>query len=193
MDPFELGYYRLLVCHEPDISAMIMRISGSFFDVRISDFEHRIKPLSSVEEKLCLVPIREMKDIIRYTFVVPENVYSPRCFELIDAFSEHNASYLDIKNLWCTDSPYHAMHLHLLDPSGIRFEVQIHTELSRQRKMCMHLAYKKNLPISGELFYQNRPAGIEYLQTTIFEAAGYPVGLLSYCGKCFLVIFPSTT
>jgi hypothetical protein len=86
---------------------------------------------------------REIHDGIRYTFLVELEDYVVGVRGLTRNLEEGNYEFGVVKNMWDNDE-YKGINTRWLDhESGVRFEVQFHTEESWTVKQRTHDAYKK--------------------------------------------------
>ena len=86
---------------------------------------------------------REIHDGIRYTFLFPPEDYVVGVREVTRMVEESDCELGVVKNMWDNDE-YKGINTRWLDyESGVRFEVQFHTEDSWTVKQETHDAYKK--------------------------------------------------
>ena len=86
---------------------------------------------------------REIHDGIRYTFLIASEHYAVGVRDLTSKLEVHNFELGAIKNKWDNDE-YKGINTRWLDhESGVRFEVQFHTEQSWLVKQETHNAYVK--------------------------------------------------
>jgi hypothetical protein len=130
-----------------------VRPEGQDPDRRLVGFEHRLKDLdrikekvsdtmeevgSSTEEALSIVP-----DAIRYTFQYREVHYTQRVWTDIGRLKGQGFELDKLRNFWPNEQ-YKGINSQWIEPdSGQRFEVQFHTRISFEAKQITHTSYER--------------------------------------------------
>ena len=118
----------------------------------LMELEHRIKPLESIIKKTVSDGIggnyqeaaSKLKDIVRYTFVVNDNIYVLKIDECLHRLENMGYQVLEFKNNW--DKPYFKginVRLATKDSQNI-FEIQFHTPFAYRTKEGTDLESKKS-------------------------------------------------
>ena len=120
---------------------------------RLVGFEHRLKGLDRLKDKVA-VDVEEkgrtatealalMPDAVRYTFRYGEGRYAEGVDADMRSIQAGGFELVKLKNYWACDQ-YRGINTQWLDrQSGMRFEVQFHTEASFEAKQLTHRAYER--------------------------------------------------
>ncbi|MFE6837034.1 hypothetical protein ACFVFI_19655 [Streptomyces sp. NPDC057705] len=120
--------------------------------VQLVGLNHSVKDLDSLSRKAADykaegvsdedVPAR-IKDAIRFTIELRHDEYSAGAWKAIDTLLSQGHEQLDVKNLW-QDEVYRGVNTFWQDvESGMKFEVQFHTEFSYKVKQKTHPFYSE--------------------------------------------------
>jgi hypothetical protein len=84
-----------------------------------------------------------VSDAVRFTYKYPENGYSQGVLSDIERLKARGFELDKLKNTWTSDH-YKGINAQWLEPgSGVRFEVQFHTQASLEAKELSHQAYER--------------------------------------------------
>ena len=106
--------------------------------------DHKLKDLSSALQKAKRKNgMESVFDIIRYTYILPEEDYVQKLLDVENILIARGADIVALKNFWhlYLRRQYDAVHL-LCKKDDIRFEIQCHTADSYQQKQNTHTYYK---------------------------------------------------
>lgn len=147
-----LCLYQNAVRAEPKIRDTLEKIVREIGGTLIE--KSSIKSLASIEEKLKRIKkmpseIQQRKldgffDIIRYTYLVPSEQLNQQTKRMLKKLKLHRfllVKYDDKFKKPDKLTHYRGRHLDLVTPDGQRLELQIHTLISYQTKMEMHVYY----------------------------------------------------
>ena len=138
---------------EKIISPRLREVESSDPDRRLIGFDHRLKGLDRVKEKvyddmdLLGRSLREaislLPDAIRYTFEYDEARYAQGVTADIARMKEQGFKLEVLKNFW-SDDQYKGINSRWIEPvTGQRFEMQFHTSISAEAKEITHKAYER--------------------------------------------------
>jgi hypothetical protein len=169
---------------EPRITQDMQDLAAEHPGARLEGLDYRLKGEDSFYRKLAtaisyeqLSPmdrlLGDMKDSVRYTFLVDPDDYVHSTQTIIDDLSDRGFEpYKNLKNTW--EQPgYQGINSNWVDQSGRIIEVQFHTPDSFDAKMSMHPLYEE---IRAPGTTPERRAELERLQDEIFDAVPRPDG-----------------
>lgn len=128
---------------EPAITAILKSIESE--KVHLEGLEFRLKSVESLSRKIITdshdmeVPLEvaasNIKDVLRYTFIIEENDYAEITKKTLDKLTKEGYSVYAFKNYWANDSiDYQGINCNLKTSDGMIFEVQFHTKESYDTK-----------------------------------------------------------
>ena len=135
------------------ISPAMREIESCDPDRHLAGFDHRRKGPDRLKDKIA-AEINEKgrnvseammmaKDVIRYTFVYPDDHYSEGVAADIARMEARGFHQAERRNTW-VDEQYKGINSRWRDPgNGQLFEVQFHTEGSYEAKQLTHCAYER--------------------------------------------------
>jgi hypothetical protein len=150
----DLGYARIREVGENVIVPAILRIAAEDPTRTLAGFDRRIKGEDRLKEKVSdlLEPPSKLAagealcaivDVVRFTFVYHENRYAQGVLADVERLKSHGFELDRLKNTW-TSEQYKGINTQWLEPrSGVRFEVQFHTQASLEAKELTHEAYER--------------------------------------------------
>ena len=146
---------------------------------RLAGFEHRFKGPDRLKEKVAdmLEPpskltasdaLHAIGDVVRFTYMYPETKYTQGVLNDVDRLKARGFELDKLKNTWRSDQ-YKGINAQWVDPgSGVRFEVQFHTEASLEAKELTHTAYEQIRNITEPSPENDREAAeLEEFQGTV--------------------------
>ena len=150
----DLGYARIREVGENVIAPAILRIAAEDPTRTLAGFDRRIKGEDRLKEKVCGLriappenytlarPLTQIADVVRFTFTYRRTLYDGRAARMWSARSRRVHSGR-AANTW-TSEQYKGINTQWLEPnSGVRFEVQFHTQASLEAKELTHGAYER--------------------------------------------------
>ena len=120
----------------------------------LAGFEHRFKGDDRIKEKVAdqLQPPSELTapealsmvpDAVRFTFAYEETDYTRGVHNDVEGLKAQGFELMKLKNSWTSDQ-YKGINSQWQEPeSEVRFEVQFHTQASREAKELTHKAYER--------------------------------------------------
>jgi hypothetical protein len=136
------------------ILPQMRRVEAADPDRRLTGLEHMLKGADRLKEKIAQrlryhpdLPPREaagrVPDAVRFTLEYSETHYSDGVLADVERLKGAGYELLKLKNLWSKDQ-YKGVNSQWRRPeSGLRFEVQFHTQESQQAKELTHEAYER--------------------------------------------------
>jgi hypothetical protein len=121
---------------------------------RLAGLEHMLKKADRLKEKIADVLLLEshlsprealdkVSDAVRYTFTYSPDGYADGVRADVERLKASGFEEIKLKNLW-SSSQYKGINTQWRRPeTGLRFEVQFHTEESLQAKELTHGAYER--------------------------------------------------
>jgi len=155
----DLGYARIREVGENVIVPAILRVAAEDPTRTLAGFDRRIKSEDRLKEKVSdlLEPptklaageaISAIVDVVRFTFTYHENRYTQGVLADVERLKSQGFELDRLKNTW-TSEQYKGINTQWLEPrSGVRFEVQFHTQASLEAKELTHEAYERIRSIS---------------------------------------------
>jgi hypothetical protein len=136
------------------IAPAILRIAAEDPTRTLVGFDCRIKGADRLKEKVSdlLEPpsklgaaeaLSAIVDVVRFTFTYHENRYTQGILADVERLKSQGFELDRLKNTW-TSEQYKGINTQWLEPrSGVRFEVQFHTQASLEAKELTHEAYER--------------------------------------------------
>ena len=150
----DLGYARIREVGENVIAPAILRIAAEDPTRTLTGFDRRIKGEDRLKEKVSdlLEPpsklpadqaLSAIVDVVRFTYTYHENRYIPGVLADVERLKSQGFVLDRLKNTWGSEQ-YKGINTQWLEPnSGVRFEVQFHTQASLEAKELTHEAYER--------------------------------------------------
>jgi hypothetical protein len=155
----------------------------------LAGFERRFKGLDRLKEKVAdlLEPpskltasdaLHAIGDVVRFTYTYPESTYARGVLDDVDRLKARGFELEKLKNTWTSDQ-YKGINAQWADPeSGVRFEVQFHTEASLEAKELTHRAYERIRSIMEPSPETDREAAeLEEFQSRVNAKVPVPPGV----------------
>jgi hypothetical protein len=148
------GYSRICGVGERIIAPRILAVEGDDPTRTLAGFERRIKGANRLKEKIADLlesPSRltasdalgAIVDVVRFTFTYRETRYTQGVLTDVERLKADGFTLDRLKNTWTSDQ-YKGINSQWLEPtSGVRFEVQFHTQASLEAKELAHKAYER--------------------------------------------------
>ena len=148
------GYARICEVGEGVIVPRIVTVEAGDPTRTLAGFEHRIKGEGRLKEKVAdlLEPPSTLTasdafgaivDVVRFTFAYRETRYTQGVLADVERLKAEGFGLDRLKNTWQSDQ-YKGINSQWLEPkSGVRFEVQFHTQASLEAKELTHKAYER--------------------------------------------------
>ena len=168
---------------EPDVTAILKSIEPE--KAHLEGLEFRLKSLDSLTRKIISdshdmeVTLEEaaanIKDVLRYTFIIDENDYTEITKKTLDTLTEKSYPVYTFKNFWAKDDfDYQGINCQINSPSGIIFELQFHTQESYDTKSVKTHKYYEI--IRSETASNEEKAEAYQKQTELFALIPIPAG-----------------
>jgi hypothetical protein len=150
----DLGYARIREVGETVIGPAILRVAAEDPTRTLAGFDRRIKGEDRLKEKVSdlLEPpsklgadeaLSAIVDVVRFTFTYHENRYTQGVLADVERLKLQGFELDRLKNTWSSEQ-YKGINTQWLEPrSGVRFEVQFHTQASFEAKELTHEAYER--------------------------------------------------
>ena len=134
---------------EPKITRDVRALeqNGSY----LAGLNHRIKEEDSLMHKILTDAMKDsvdlekaadgIGDVLRYTLVIRDEDYSRQVPEAMEKLTKNNYKVLKFRNAW-GGKFYQGINVQLLNPSGIKTELQFHTPNSYAIKQASHEVYE---------------------------------------------------
>lgn len=147
-----------------DVRAVEPAITGSVLEAlppgcRAHGLEFRLKSPSSLARKIADRVRRTVQsgnpqsphdvaarltDVVRYTVVAPDSEsLVPTARTVVRRLGRAGYKVVEAEHSYVEDSSYKGLHLLFEAPGGLRFELQVHSELSQKVKDEIHIGYEK--------------------------------------------------
>jgi hypothetical protein len=132
----------------------MLQIEAADSNRRLAGLEHMLKGVDRLKEKIAerlrykpdLSPRQasaEVPDAVRFTLAYSDSQYTDGVRADVERLQGAGYELLKLKNLWAKDQ-YKGVNSQWLRPeTGLRFEVQFHTQQSREAKELTHQAYER--------------------------------------------------
>ena len=147
------GYARIREVGENVIGPAILRVAAEDPTRVLAGFDCRIKGEDRLKEKVsdrmrskgrsATETLAQISDVVRFTFTYPEPAYADGVRKDLERLEAVGFTQVERRNTWSSDQ-YKGINTQWLEPqSGVRFEVQFHTEASLEAKELTHQAYER--------------------------------------------------
>lgn len=139
--------YQTIMRREKLITPIVISIAKAF-GCGLAGLENRIKPYRAAKEKASIRSsvndFFKMNDMIRYTFIVPEETFGNTVNSMIKDMDNYGVTVMKTINCWEeTCVGYNGIVL-LTRIKGVNVEIQIHTESSYRTYISKYVpAYKQ--------------------------------------------------
>jgi hypothetical protein len=149
----DVGYARIREVGENVIGPAILRIAAEDPTRALAGFDRRIKGEDRLKEKLCdrmrskgrsaTEALAQISDVVRFTFTYDGTAYTDGVLKDLERLETAGFTQVERRNTWTSDQ-YKGINTQWLEPqSGVRFEVQFHTQASLEAKELTHQAYER--------------------------------------------------
>jgi hypothetical protein len=149
----DFGYARICEVGENVIVPAILRIAGEDPTRTLAGFDRRIKGEDRLKEKIsdrmrskgrsAAEALAQISDVVRFTFTYGETAYADGVRKDLERLEAAGFTQVERRNTWASDQ-YKGINTQWLEPqSGVRFEVQFHTQASLEAKELTHQAYER--------------------------------------------------
>ena len=157
--PYILEEYNNIRKLEPNITNDVKDIVNQL-DLKLEGLDFRLKTRGSLGRKIIKDSIDDgvsgkeafdkLKDVVRYTTVLPEDTFTEKYFEMQELIKSKGYSIIKVKNTWEKGSNYKGINT-TLKKDKLNFEMQYHTDLSLQVKEKLHILYEEERLITTSL------------------------------------------
>jgi hypothetical protein len=149
----DLGYARIREVGENVIAPAILRVAAEDPTRALAGFDRRIKGADRLKEKIAdrmrskgrsaTEALAQISDVVRFTFTYHETAYTDGVRKDLERLETAGFTQVERRNTWTSDQ-YKGINTQWLEPrSGVRFEVQFHTQASLEAKELTHQAYER--------------------------------------------------
>ena len=149
----DLGYARIREVGENVIGPAILRLAAEDPTRTLAGFDRRIKGVDRLKEKIAdrmrskgrsaTEALAQISDVVRFTFTYDETAYTDGVRKDLERLETAGFTQVERRNTWTSDQ-YKGINTQWLEPqSGVRFEVQFHTQASLEAKELTHQAYER--------------------------------------------------
>jgi hypothetical protein len=147
------GYARIREVGENVIVPAILRVAAEDPTRALAGFDRRIKGADRLKEKVfdrmrtkgrsAAETMAQISDVVRFAFTYAETAYADGVRKDLERLGAVGFTQVERRNTWSSDQ-YKGINTQWLEPqSGVRFEVQFHTEVSLEAKELTHQAYER--------------------------------------------------
>lgn len=144
-----IGRYRK---EEPKLTALMAKLARDN-NMELHGLKNRLKTEESLARKIesergafggdVKKTADSIGDISRYTMVVPPKKYGESAEKVLSQLRDMGYQ-VRVKNYWGPPAgPYRGVNVALISPSGLKLELQFHTEKSREVKSKLHKLYEE--------------------------------------------------
>jgi hypothetical protein len=177
---------------ERSVLPTMLRVEAADPERRLAGLEHMLKGTDRLKEKVAdqlayhadLSPHRlaaDVPDAVRFTFEYSKAHYTDGVQADVQRIRDEGFELMKLKNLWSEDQ-YKGVNSQWRRPeTGLRFEVQFHTQESREAKELTHEAYERlRDPLTSESEataleqYQRRVNALISVPSDVFAIEDYP-------------------
>jgi hypothetical protein len=155
----DVGYARIREVGENVIVPAILRVAAEDPTRTLAGFDCRVKGEDRLKEKVfdrmrakgrsAVETLALISDVVRFTFIYAETAYADGVRKDLERLGAVGFTQLERRNTWASDQ-YKGINTQWLEPkSGVRFEVQFHTQASLEAKELTHQAYERIRTITG--------------------------------------------
>lgn len=111
----------------------------------LEGFEHRLKSQESIARKLRTKNRTTIGDALRYTIVLPDEIYAVQVQFVLDALRQKGYQEVSVENYWGTRDDYQGINTNFLVPgTDLVMELQFHTSHSlRLKEEVIHSLYEQ--------------------------------------------------
>lgn len=149
----DAGYARIREVGENVIAPAILRVAAEDPTRTLAGFDRRIKGEDRLKEKItdrmrskgrsATEALAQITDVVRFTFTYRETAYADGVRKDLGRLEAAGFTQVERRNTWASDQ-YKGINTQWLEPqSGVRFEVQFHTQASLEAKELTHQAYER--------------------------------------------------
>jgi hypothetical protein len=149
----DLGYASIREVGENVIAPAILRVAAEDSTRSLAGFDRRIKGEDRLKEKIsdrmrskgrsATEALAQISDVVRFTFTYHATAYSDGVRKDLERLEAAGFTQVERRNTWTSDQ-YKGINTQWLEPrSGVRFEVQFHTQASLEAKELTHQAYER--------------------------------------------------
>jgi hypothetical protein len=149
----DLGYARIREVGETVIGPAILRVAAEDPTRTLAGFDRRIKGEDRLKEKIsdrmrskgrsAAEALAQISDVVRFTFTYSETSYADGVRKDLERIEAAGFTQVERRNTWASDQ-YKGINTQWVEPqSGVRFEVQFHTQASLEAKELTHQAYER--------------------------------------------------
>ena len=135
---------------EPAITALMESLEGE--GRYLIGLSHKLKGLDSLQRKIISDSVNDnislqqaaskIGDSVRYTLICPQATLSTDVIDSVRTLVEQGYKILKFKNTFGSDQ-YNGINMSVLAPSGVKFELQFHTEQSfTTKEVLTHTLYE---------------------------------------------------
>lgn len=148
------GYAGIREAGEKTIIPGVLAVEAEDPTRRLAGFDNRFKGIDRLKEKVAdfLEPsssqsaaevLSAVSDAVRFTYAYPESRYTQGVLADVERLKARGFELDKLKNTWTSDQ-YKGINAQWQEPgSGVRFEVQFHTQASLEAKELSHQAYER--------------------------------------------------
>ncbi len=148
------GYAGIREAGERTVIPGVLSVAAEDPSRCLAGFDKRFKGEARLKEKVADVlepssklsaaeALAAVSDAVRFTYKYPETRYAQGVLDDVDRLTARGFELDKLKNTWTSDQ-YKGINTQWLEPgSGIRFEVQFHTQASLEAKELSHKAYER--------------------------------------------------
>ena len=149
----DLAYARIREVGENVIAPAILRVAAEDPTRTLVGFDRRIKGEDRLKEKIsdrmrskgrsAAEALAQISDVVRFTFTYSETSYADGVRKDLERLEAAGFNQVERRNTWSSDQ-YKGINTQWVEPlSGVRFEVQFHTQASLEAKELTHQAYER--------------------------------------------------
>ena len=188
-EEIDRGYAGIREAGERTIIPGILSVEAEDPTRRLAGFDKRFKGEDRLKEKVAdlLEPSSKLSaaealdavsDAVRFTYAYPETRYTQGVSDDVERLKARGFELDKLKNTWTSDQ-YKGINTQWLEPgSGVRFEVQFHTQASLEAKELSHKAYERIRSITDPSPETDREAAeLEGFQSSINATVPIPPGV----------------
>ena len=153
-EEIDRGYAGIREAGEKTIIPGILSVGAEDPTRHLAGFDRRFKGEDRLKEKVAdlLEPSSKLSaaealdavsDAVRFTYKYPETRYTQGVSDDVERLKARGFELDKLKNTWTSDQ-YKGINTQWVEPgSGVRFEVQFHTQASLEAKELSHKAYER--------------------------------------------------
>jgi hypothetical protein len=188
-EEIDLGYARIREVGEKTIIPGVLSVEAEDTTRRLAGFDKCFKGADRLKEKVAdlLEPSPELSatealgavsDAVRFTYAFPATRYAQGVPDDVERLKACGFELDKLKNTWPSDQ-YKGINTQWVEPrSGVRFEVQFHTQASLEAKELSHKAYERIRSIADPSPETDREAAeLEGFQSSVNATVPIPPGV----------------